>query len=115
MSNEYRNLYEGMFIVSSMLTDEARQKVVEKITKGITDHKGEVKKMHEMGLKKLSYEIDGRKDGYYFLLYFEVQPSAISELWQEYHLYEDLMRFMTLRTDTILDSLTFKPLEETAK
>ena len=111
MSNkENTQLYEGMYILNATLSEEARQKALEKITKGITSRGGEVHKIHEQGRKKLAYEINGRREGYYYLLFFSVKTSCISELWREYHLNEDLIRFLTLRAEEVVETVEFKPL-----
>lgn len=112
MSTDKQNLYEGMYVISATLSDDARQKALEKILNGITSRGGEIKKKHEQGRRRLSYEIDGHREGYYYILYFTVKPSAISEMWQEYHLHEDLIRFITLRTETVMEKIEFKPLAE---
>lgn len=106
------NLYEGMYVVSATLSEDARHKALEKIQKGITDRGGEILKIHDQGRRRLAYEIDGHREGYYFLIYFNVVPSAIDELWQEYHLHEDLIRFITLRTEKVLEKIEFKSLVE---
>jgi small subunit ribosomal protein S6 len=108
--NERKALYEGMYILSATLSDESRKKAFDKITDGITGKGGEIQKIHEMGRKKLAYEIDGKREGYYYVLYFDAPTQVISELWKEYHLHEDLIRFMTMRAEKVLDSLEFKPL-----
>ena len=64
-----------------------------------------------MGRKKLAYEINRKKEGYYFLIYFKVLASAIDELWKEYYLHEDLMRFITVQADEVKENLDFKSLE----
>ncbi len=111
IKKERKGLYEGMYILSATLSDESRKKAFDKITDGITQKGGEILKMHEQGRKKLAYEIDGKREGYYYVLYFSVSTQTIGELWKEYHLHEDLIRFMTMRTETVLDSLEFKPLK----
>lgn len=110
MTHNTQNLYEGMYVISATLSDDARNKALDRIQAGITRHGGEIKKIHEQGRRRLCYEIDGHREGYYYLLYFNVIPAAISELWQEYHLNEDLIRFMTLRTDKVMEKIEFKPL-----
>ena len=112
MSQTKQNLYEGMYIISSTLSDDARNKALDKIVTGITQRKGEILKIHEQGRRRLAYEIDGHREGYYFVIYFNVIPSAISELWQEYHLNEDLVRFITLGADKVMERIEFKSLEE---
>jgi len=103
-------LYEGMYILSSTLSEDARQKALEKILGGITKQGGEIHKIHEQGKKKLAYELRGRREGYYYLLYFSLDTSCMSELWGEYHLNEDLLRFMTLAVDQVVEKIEFKPL-----
>lgn len=112
MSQNRQNLYEGMYVISATLSDDARHKALDRIQAGITGHGGEIKKIHEQGRRRLAYEIDGHREGYYYIIYFSAPPSAISELWQEYHLNEDLIRFITLRTDKVMDKIEFKPLVE---
>jgi small subunit ribosomal protein S6 len=111
MSENKHNLYEGMYILSATLSEDARHKAFEKIKAGITGRGGEILKIHEQGRRRLAYEIENRREGYYYLVYFNLKPSAISELWREYHLNEDLIRFITLRTESVKEKLEFKPLE----
>ncbi len=108
---ERKGLYEGMYILSATLSDDSRKKGFDKIVEGITSKGGEIHKIHEQGRKKLAYEIDGKREGYYYVLYFTVPTQAIRDLWKEYHLHEDLIRFMTMRTEKILDHLEFKSLK----
>jgi small subunit ribosomal protein S6 len=112
MKQKKQNLYEGMYVVKATLSEEARQKALDKIQKGITERGGEILKLHDQGRRRLAYEIDGHREGYYFLIYFNVVTEAIAELWQEYHLHEDLIRFITLRAEKVMDKIEFKPLVE---
>lgn len=112
MKKESQNLYEGMYILRATLSDDARHKAIDKIQKGIVDRGGEILKVHDQDRRRLAYEIDGHREGHYFLIYFNAKPSAISELWQEYHLNEDLIRFITLRTEGVMEKIEFKSLEE---
>ncbi len=103
-------LYEGMYIISATLSDESRKKAFERITDGISSNGGKVVKAHEQGRRRLAYEIDGKREGYYYLVYFEAPTQAIAELWKDYPLHEDLIRFMTMRAEKVLESLEFQPL-----
>src|SRR5579872_2070388 len=96
---ERKALYEGMYILSATLSDDSRKKAFDKITDGITEKGGEIVKIHEQGRKKLAYEIDGKREGYYFVLYFTVSTKEINELWKEYHLHEDFFLNMTTSTE----------------
>lgn len=112
MKEEKQNLYEGMYIISSTLSEEARNKALDRVQSGITEHGGEIQMVHDLGRKRMAYEIAGHREGHYFLIYFNAKPSIISELWQEYHLNEDLIRFVTLRAEQVMEKVEFKPLAE---
>jgi small subunit ribosomal protein S6 len=109
---ERRQLYEGMYVLNATLSEDARQKCLERITSGIAGQGGEIHKIHDQGRKKLAYEIRGLREGHYFLLYFTAPTTAFSELWREYHLNEDLLRFLTLRAEEVKETIEFKQLPE---
>jgi len=109
---ERKQLYEGMYILNATLSEDARQKCLDRITAGISERGGEIHKIHDQGRKKLAYEIRGLREGYYFLLYFTAPSTTLAELWREYHLNEDLLRFLTLKTDTVREKIEFQKLPE---
>ena len=109
---EDKQLYEGMYILSSSLSDDARSKALDRITTGIEKTGGDVRKVHDQGRKKMSYEIRGAREGHYFLLYFTAPASALADLWKNYHLNEDLLRFLMLKTDEVKEEIEFKVLPE---
>jgi small subunit ribosomal protein S6 len=106
-----QRLYEGMFIISATLSDQLRKKALDKILDVITSRGGEIQKIHEMGRKKLAYTIEKKKEGNYYLIYFSAPTPSIKEMWHEYQLNEDLLRFMTKKTDKVKETLTFEPVE----
>ena len=108
MSKQRNHLYEGMYILSATLSDDARQKALDKITSSVEGRNGEIHKMFDQGRRKLAYEINGRREGCYYIIYFSVQTSLMQEMWKEYHLNEDLLRFMTLRVEKVPEKIEFK-------
>ncbi|MCE2983698.1 MAG: 30S ribosomal protein S6 [Parachlamydia sp.] len=112
MDQNRQNLYEGMYVISATLSDDARNKALDRIQGGITSRGGEVKKIHEQGRRRLAYEIEGHREGYYYIVYFTAPTASITEMWQEYHLNEDLIRFITLRAEKVMEKIEFKPLAE---
>jgi small subunit ribosomal protein S6 len=112
MDKTKRNLYEGMYVVSAAISDEQRQRVMDELQSEITQHGGEVLKIHAQGRKRLAYEINGHRDAYYYVLYFEVKPEAIAPMWREYRLNTNLLRFITLTTEKVMDEIKFKSLGE---
>lgn len=107
MAKKKSQLYEGMYILSATLSDEARQKALEKITNGILERNGVLHKVFDQGRNKLAYEINKRREGYYYIVYFVIDTCYFKEIWREYHLNEDLIRFMTLKVDSVPEKVEF--------
>ena len=99
MVKERMGLYEGMYILNATLSEDARKKSLEKLTSGITACGGEIRRVQDQGRRKLAYEIDGKREGYYVVLYFTAPTPAIKTLWHDYRLDEDLLRFLTMRIE----------------
>ena len=112
MEQKQLNLYEGMYVLNAHISDDTRNHAFEKIKDGIINRGGEIVKVHDQGRRRLAYEIKRQREGYYYLVYFRLPTTDVTDLWQEYHLNENLLRFVTLRTDQVLDEITFKPLPE---
>ncbi len=107
-----QQLYEGMYIFNATLSEEGRQKLLDKVLAGIVSKGGEVHKIFDQGRKRLAYDIKKKKDGYYFLLFFSAPPQMVRTLWGEYRLNEDILRFMTLQATEVPEKIEFKPLSE---
>ncbi len=112
MKHRETRLYEGMYILNASLSEEAMKKSLSRITDLIEQYDGEIHKIHKWGRKKLAYDIDGHKQGHYYVLYFSVVPIAIGQMWKEYHLNEDLLRFITLQAEEVVEKIEFQPLAE---
>ncbi|MFZ4099736.1 MAG: 30S ribosomal protein S6 [Chlamydiia bacterium] len=105
-----QGLYEGMFILNAALSEDGRQKVWERVLNMITSRGGSVEKIHDQGRRRLAYEINGRREGYYYLVYFKLPTQAMKDLWRDLRLDEEVIRFMTLTAERVLEKLEFKSL-----
>ncbi|MBS0622255.1 MAG: 30S ribosomal protein S6 [Verrucomicrobia bacterium] len=112
MTKKKEQLYEGMYILNAGLSEEAKGKALEKLKEQIVSHGGKVEKVHDWGRRRLAYEIGGKREGYYYILYFVAPTEAKKELFREYSLNEDLLRYMTLQVEEVVDEIKFKPLIE---
>lgn len=108
MKTETRHIYEGMYVFNGTLSEEGCKKAIERITSSITEKGGEIHKDLPIGRRKLAYEINRMRQGHYYLVYFSVGAQAIKEMWNEYHLNEDLLRYMTLKVDSVPEKVEFK-------
>ena len=94
-------LYENVFI--------ARQDVpttqVEALTKQFTDlviaHGGTVSKNEYWGLRSLTFRIQKNRKGHYTLLNIDAPSAAIKELERTMSINEDIIRYLTVRVDSL--------------
>jgi small subunit ribosomal protein S6 len=94
-------LYENVFI--------ARQDVpvsqVEALTASFADivraQGGQVTKTEQWGLRNLAYRIKKNKKGHYVLFNLDAPAEAVTELERTMSLNEDVLRFLTVRVETL--------------
>ena len=93
------NRYETVFIMTPVLSAEQVAETVEKF-RSILKKSGAVI-VHEdaWGLRKLAYPIQKKSTGFYQLLEFEVDPTAILPFETEFRRDERILRFLTTRMD----------------
>ena len=110
MKDAKTHLYEGMYIVRTTLSEEAKEKALKKVTSLIERLGGKLEKTIDWGRKKLAYEIKGSRDGSFNLIYFSLPANSIDELIRENHLNEDLLRYMHIQIDQVPEGeeITFK-------
>ncbi len=90
-------LYETVFILDPKLDENQVSSEIDRVKNLITNLDGEIVDVEHAGKKKLAYEIDGNKEGYYTLIRFRSSPSAISEIEQSYRLNERVLRHVIIR------------------
>ena len=93
------NKYELALVVSAKLEDEARDAVVEKAKGYITRYNGVITEVEEWGKKKLAYEIQKMKEGYYYFIQFEGETTVPAELEERLRIEETVLRFLCVKQD----------------
>lgn len=92
------NKYETMYIISPTLDEEQVKALVEKFNNLISEH-GELEKVEEWGRKKLAYEVQDQKEGYYVLLYFSANPEFPAELERNFKINENILKYLILNKE----------------
>ena len=92
------NKYESVIIIKPNLDEGEIEWIITEIT-DLINQNGEVTKVEKMGVRKLAYEISKCKEGHYVVIYFEADPSIISELERNYRINENIIKFITVRKD----------------
>ncbi len=98
--------YEAMFIIKPDLKDEEKAAVMKSIKDLVAKNQGTVTADQVWAeRRRLAYDIFPAgggmryKEGMYYLINFDSPTSAISVLKSNYHLNENILRFMILKLD----------------
>jgi small subunit ribosomal protein S6 len=92
--------YELTYIINPVLEEDQFKEAVDKVNKLIEDNDGEVVETDEWGVRKLAYEMDGKRNGYFVNLYFEAPASAIEVIERNMRISDEIMRYLTLKYDS---------------
>ena len=93
--------YESVVITRPELTETQVENLTNELVAVITSESGKVESTENWGLRNLSYKIKKNKKGHYFLLNIDCNPSAIFEYERQMRINEDIIRFLTIKINTI--------------
>jgi len=93
------NKYELAVVLSAKLEDEERAAAIEKVTGYITRFGGTVVDIDEWGKKRLAYEIQKMKEGYYYFIHFESDSTVPAELESRMRIMENVIRFLCVKQE----------------
>lgn len=92
--------YENLVIVKPTLTEEEIKNSIAAIEEVITSNGGEIVARDSMGMRKLAYPIEKNPRGYFHVVYYTINPSAITEIERRFRINEELLRFVTIKYDS---------------
>ena len=90
--------YELLAIFKPSLDSEELDKVVDKISSDIKSFKGEVSSVDKMGRKKLAYDLQGYRDGFFTNMIVSLPAESIVEFKRNLKLNENVLRFMFMES-----------------
>ena len=92
------NNYEAVLIFKADMQDADRTELLERF-KGIIEENGEVTNVDDWGKRKLAYEINYIKEGYYYIVDFKSEPDHIREFERRLRLSDFIIRYMVIRKE----------------
>jgi len=90
--------YETIFVLRPNLEEEKRNSMIEKFT-GIISANGEIKKVDEWGTRKLAYEIEKLKEGYYVHVNFMAPTDLPKELERNFKIADEVIRYIVINLE----------------
>ena len=93
------NKYELAVVVNAKIEDDARTANIEKVKEYITRFGGTITNVDEWGKKRLAYEIQKMREGYYYFIQFESDSSCPAEVEKSVRIMENVIRFLCVRPE----------------
>ena len=89
--------YETVMVINPTLGDEGIASMVEKFKNLIENNATIDGEIEEWGKRKLAYEIDDQKEGYYVLINFTSDSTFPAELNRIYKITDGILRSLTVK------------------
>ncbi len=93
------NKYELALVVSAKIDDDARTAAVDKAKAIIEKAGGTVTNVDEWGKKRLAYEIQKMKEGYYYFIQFDAEADSPAQIEANVRIMESVIRYLCVRQD----------------
>ncbi|MGN1084450.1 MAG: 30S ribosomal protein S6 [Lachnospiraceae bacterium] len=93
------NQYELALVVNAKVEDDVKNAVVEAVKELITKFGGNITNVEDAGKKRLAYEIQKMKEGYYFFIQFDADATVPAEIESRVRIMENVIRFLCIRRD----------------
>lgn len=90
-----KRIYESIYIVKGTLQNEEYKKVLEDLKKQFENM--EIKKIKELGIKNLAYDVQENKTGYYIVIDFKATDNEISNIQRYCRASQDIIKFIILK------------------
>ncbi len=91
--------YEIMYVVQPTIEEDAKKALVERFDNILTENGSEIIESKEWGKRRLAYEINDFREGYYQLVTLNATEEALNEFTRLANINEDIIRHMAIRLD----------------
>lgn len=89
--------YETMYILKPDVEAEQTSDLVQKYQSFVTDKAGTIDQLQEIGKRRMAYEIERFREGYYVLMQYSADTDFTRELERMMRIDEKVLRYLTVR------------------
>ena len=93
------NKYELALVLNAKLEDDARTAELEKVKELITRFGGTITNVDEWGKKRLAYEIQKMREGFYYFIQFDAAATCPAELEARLRIEEAVIRYLCVKQE----------------
>lgn len=88
------NNYELVYIIPSQSSDEEKETLIAQVNSMIEKENGKIESVERLGNKKLAYEINKKRDGFYVLVNFTADSNVPNSLGALLSITNNIMRYI---------------------
>ena len=93
------NKYELAVVVSAKIEDEDRAATLEKCKGLIERFGGQVTNVDDWGKKRLAYEVQKKKEAFYYFIQFDADSTVPAEIESRIRIMDNVIRYLCIRQD----------------
>ena len=93
------NKYELALVISVKLEEEERAAALEKVKAYIDRFGGTVTNVDEWGKRKLAYEIQKMKEGFYYFIQFDADAECPGQMEKRLRIMEPVIRYLIVKQE----------------
>ena len=93
------NKYELAVVVSAKVEDDVRLATVEKAKALVERFGGQITEVEDWGKKRLAYEIQHMKEGFYYFIQFQAEATCPAEVEKRIRIMDNVIRYLCIRKD----------------
>ena len=94
------NKYELAVVVSAKIEDDERAQVIEKVKALVERFGGQISDVDEWGKKRLAYEIQKMREGFYYFIQFDAEADCPAEIESRIRIMDNVIRYLCVRQDS---------------
>ena len=91
--------YELAVVISAKLEEEARADAFEKVKALIERFGGQITNIDDWGKKKLAYEIQKMREGYYYFVQFDAPTDCPAQIERNIRIMEPVIRYLCVKQE----------------
>ncbi|MEK4427580.1 30S ribosomal protein S6 [Solibacillus sp. FSL K6-1523] len=91
--------YELMYIIRPNIEEDAKKALVERFNEILTSNGAEIVEAKDWGKRRLAYEINDLREGFYQIVKVNADSVAINEYIRLANISEDIIRHIAVRED----------------
>ena len=93
------NKYELCVVVNAKIEEEERVSTIEKVKELIERFGGTITNIDDWGKKRLAYEIQKMKEGYYHFIRFDAGSKTPVEIESRIRIMDNVIRYLCVRLE----------------